>query len=154
MLVRDVLESKGRRMITIDCDATISEAIAKLVQNNIGSLPVVDDGGHLTGIFSERDVLRIIHNRGEGFGRLRVSEVMTPDPVTCHLDDDVADVMGKMSDRHIAKVPVTTGDAARRHRLGRRRHQGPSRQGPHRKSTSHVLHSWGRLSFRERMKDE
>lgn len=109
MLVRDVLESKGRRMITIDCDATISEAIAKLVQNNIGSLPVVDDGGHLTGIFSERDVLRIIHNRGEGFGRLRVSEVMTPDPVTCHLDDDVADVMGKMSDRHIAKVPVTTG---------------------------------------------
>jgi CBS domain-containing protein len=109
MLVRDVLESKGRRMITIDCDATISEAIAKLVQNNIGSLPVVDNDGHLTGIFSERDVLRIIHNRGEGFGRLRVSEVMTRDPVTCQLDDDVADVMGKMSDRHIAKVPVTTG---------------------------------------------
>jgi CBS domain-containing protein len=109
MLVRDVLESKGRRIITIDCDATISEAIAKLVQNNIGSLPVVDNDGRLTGIFSERDVLRIIHNRGEGFGRLRVSEVMTRDPVTCGLDDDVADVMGKMSDRHIAKVPVTTG---------------------------------------------
>ena len=34
---------------------------------------------------------------------------MTRDPVTCKLDDDVADVMGKMSDRHIAKVPVTTG---------------------------------------------
>ena len=86
---------QGRRMITIDCDATISEAIAKLVQNNIGSLPVVDNGGNLTGIFSERDVLRIIHNRGEGFGRLRVSEVMTRDPVTCQLDDDVADVMGR-----------------------------------------------------------
>jgi CBS domain-containing protein len=96
-------------MITIDCDATISEAIAKLVQNNIGSLPVVDNNGHLTGIFSERDVLRIIHNRGEGFGRLRISDVMTRDPVTCQLDDDVSDVMGKMSDRHIAKVPVTTG---------------------------------------------
>jgi CBS domain-containing protein len=109
MLVRDVLESKGRRMITIDCDATISEAIAKLVQNNIGSLPVVDPDNHLVGIFSERDVLRIIHNRGEGFGRLRISVVMTRDPVTCHLDDDVSDVMGKMSDRHIAKIPVTSG---------------------------------------------
>ncbi len=109
MLVRDVLESKGRRMVTIDSDATISEAIAKLVQNNIGSLPVVDHEGHLTGIFSERDVLRIIHNRGEGFGRLRVSEVMTRDPVTCRLEDDVADVMGQMSERHIAKIPVTTG---------------------------------------------
>lgn len=68
MLVRDVLESKGRRMVTIDCDATVSEAIAKLVQNNIGSLPVVEKDGRLIGIFSERDVLRIIHNRGEGFG--------------------------------------------------------------------------------------
>ena len=34
---------------------------------------------------------------------------MTRDPVTCNLDDDVDDVMGKMSERHIAKVPVTNG---------------------------------------------
>ena len=106
MLVRDVLDSKGRRVIAIDCDATVSEAIAKLVQNNIGSLPVLDHRGRLVGIFSERDVLRIIHNRGEGFGRLRVADVMTGKPVTCLLDDDVDDVMGKMSERHIAKVPV------------------------------------------------
>jgi CBS domain-containing protein len=110
MLVRDVLQSKGRRIFTIDSDATVGEAIAKLVQNNIGSLPVVDQDGHLVGIFSERDVLRLIHNRGEGFARLRILDVMTRDPVTCHLDEDVDDVMGKMSERHIAKVPVTTGE--------------------------------------------
>jgi len=109
MLVRDVLQSKGRLVIAIDCDATVTEAIAKLVQNNIGSLPIVDHGGRLVGIFSERDVLRLIHNRGEGFGRLCVAEVMTKDPVTCHLEDDVDEVMGKMSDRHIAKVPVLSG---------------------------------------------
>ncbi len=109
MLVRDLLQSKGRLVISIDCDATVSEAIAKLVQNNIGSLPIVEHSGRLVGIFSERDVLRLIHNRGEGFGRLRVSEVMTKDPVTCHLEDDVDEVMGKMSDRHIAKVPVLSG---------------------------------------------
>jgi len=110
MLVRDVLESKGRRIIAIDCDATVSEAIAKLVQNNIGSLPVLDHGGRLVGVFSERDVLRLIHNRGEGFGRLRVADVMTAGPVTCRLEDDVDDVMGKMSERHIAKVPVLSDD--------------------------------------------
>jgi CBS domain-containing protein len=110
MLVRDVLDSKGRRVIAIDCEATVSEAVAKLVQNNIGSLPVVDQGGRLVGIFSERDVLRLIHNRGEGFGRLRVADVMTAGPVTCRLDDEVDEVMGKMSERHIAKVPVLSDD--------------------------------------------
>jgi CBS domain-containing protein len=108
MLVRDVLESKGRRIITIDREATVTEAIARLVQNNIGSLPVVDEGGHLVGIFSERDVMRVLHNRGEGAGRLRIADLMTRDPITCGLEDDVDDVMGKMSARNIAKVPVVS----------------------------------------------
>jgi CBS domain-containing protein len=106
MLVRDVLNAKGNRVISIDGEATVHEAIARLVQNNIGSLPVVDHEGRLVGIFAERDVLRVIHNRGEGFARLRISELMTPDPVTCNVLDDVNEVMGQMSDRRIAKVPV------------------------------------------------
>jgi CBS domain-containing protein len=106
MLVRDLLQSKGNRVISIDREATVHEAIAKLVQNNIGSLPVVDQDGRLVGIFAERDVLRIIHNRGEGFGRVSVSQVMTPDPITSDILDNVNDVMGQMSERRIAKVPV------------------------------------------------
>jgi CBS domain-containing protein len=109
MLVRDVLASKGSRLVTIDSEALVTEAIARLVQNNIGSLPVVEHDGRLIGVFSERDVLRLIHNRGEGFGRLPMSSVMTRDPITCGLDDDVDDVMGKMSERRIAKVPVVAG---------------------------------------------
>jgi CBS domain-containing protein len=110
MQVRDVLKSKGGRVITIEHDATVSEAIARLVQNNIGSLPVISADGTLIGIFSERDVLRNLHSRGEGLGRTLVSEVMTPNPSTCRLDDDVNDVMGAMSERRIAKVPVLDGD--------------------------------------------
>ena len=127
MLVRDVLESKGRRMVTIDCDATVTEAIAKLVQNNIGSLPVVEGEGRLIGIFSERDVLRIIHNRGEGFGRLPICDVMTRNPVTCQLDDDVDDRDGQDERPAYRQGPGHDRRTARRHRLGRRRHQGPSR---------------------------
>lgn len=110
MQVRDVLKAKGGRIITIDPEATVTDAVARLVENNIGSLPVADGNGRLLGIFSERDVLRGVHKRGEGFGKVRVSEVMTPDPVTCDLDDDVNDVMGKMSERRIAKVPVLNGE--------------------------------------------
>ena len=108
MLVRDVLNSKGNRVLSIDLEATVHEAIAKLVQNNIGSLPVVDHEGKLVGIFAERDVLRLIHNRGDGFARLHMSQVMTPDPITCDTHDDVNDVMGQMSERRIAKVPVVS----------------------------------------------
>lgn len=109
MLVRDVLARKGHRVISIDGGATVHEAIARLVQNNIGSLPVVSSDGRLEGVFSERDVLRIIHNRGELFGRLRITDVMTTDPAVCNLDDDVNDVMGQMGERNIAKVPVLEG---------------------------------------------
>lgn len=107
MLVRDVLDAKGRRMVAIDSDALVNEAIAKLVQNNIGSLPVMDHGGLLVGVFSERDILRLIHHRGDGFGRLPVSEVMTREPATCDVADDVEQIMGLMSHRSIARLPVT-----------------------------------------------
>jgi CBS domain-containing protein len=110
MQVRDVLRAKGGRIVTIDPGASVGEAIARLVQNNIGSLPVADEDGRLVGIFSERDVLRGLHLRGEGFGRIKVSEVMTANPITCSPEDDVDDVMGKMSERRIAKVPVVEGD--------------------------------------------
>jgi CBS domain-containing protein len=106
VLVRDVLSTKGTRVVTIEPDATVTEAIARLVQNNIGSLPVVDPDGRLLGVFSERDVLRGLHNRGEAFNRMKVGDVMTPDPVTCTPDCDVDQVMGQMSARRIAKVPV------------------------------------------------
>ena len=106
MHVRDVLKSKGGKIISIGLEATVAEAIARLVQNNIGSLPVVNDEGCLVGIISERDVLRGIHNHGERFHDMRVAEFMSHDPVTCDLDADVNEVMGQMSERRIAKVPV------------------------------------------------
>jgi len=106
MLVQNVIESKGRQVIVLDDQATVSEAVAKLVQNNIGSLPIVDQQGRLIGILSERDIMRLIHNRGETFGRIPVVDVMTANPITCSPRDDVDDVMGKMSERHIAKIPV------------------------------------------------
>jgi CBS domain-containing protein len=110
MHVRDVLKSKGGKIISIGPEATVAEAIGRLVQNNIGSLPIIDDQEHLIGIISERDVLRGIHNHGERFYSMRVAEFMTRGAVTCDLEADVNAVMGQMSDRRIAKVPVLHDD--------------------------------------------
>jgi len=106
MQVRDVLKTKGGRVITIDPQATLPEAIALLVQHNIGSLPVVNADGQIVGVVSERDVMRHLHNCGEAFSRERIGDIMSLNPATCTPDDDVEDVMGQMSGRRIAKVPV------------------------------------------------
>ena len=107
MRVRDVLQTKGGRIITIGPDATATEAVARMVENNIGSLPVVEPDGRLVGVISERDLMRELHDRGEQFPRAMIRAVMTLDPITCDIDDEVDAVMGLMSDRRIAKVPVT-----------------------------------------------
>jgi CBS domain-containing protein len=106
MLVRNFLDAKGRQVISIRPEATVKEALALFVENNIGSLPVVDASGKLIGIFTERDVLFGDRGDAEQFHRKRIKEVMTPDPITCSPDDAVHDVMGKMSRHHVGQLPV------------------------------------------------
>ena len=111
MLVSEVLDMKGRRVVTIDPEASVRDAVGRLVQHNVGSLPVVDAEGRLIGVVSERDVIRLIHREGESAAERRISTVMTCNPVTCRTDDLVDEVMGLMSERRIAKVPVVEDGA-------------------------------------------
>jgi CBS domain-containing protein len=107
MKVRDVLKTKGERIITIEPGAMTPDAVARMVENNIGSLPVVDREGRLVGVLSERDLIRELHDRGDQFAASSIEQVMTLDPITCDIDDEVEAVMGLMSEKRIAKVPIT-----------------------------------------------
>jgi CBS domain-containing protein len=106
MRVREVLKTKGGRIITIGPEASAPEAVARMVENNIGSLPVVDPDGRLVGVVSERDLMRELHDRGDSFSKALIRTVMTLDPITCDIEDEVDAVMGQMSEKRIAKVPV------------------------------------------------
>ncbi len=106
MQVRDVLKTKGGKVYSLPIDATVSDAIARMVQHNIGSLPIVDEDGRVVGIFTERDALRGAHHDCQEFSSTPIREVMTRNPQTCGLDDDVHDVMGKMSDYRVGQLPV------------------------------------------------
>jgi CBS domain-containing protein len=109
MQVRDVLKAKPRRLLTINPDATVAEAIHRLVEHNIGSLPILE-GDRLVGIFTERDVLRGVDEDCEAFGNSRVGDVMTRDPIGCSPDDDVEQAMALMSDHAIGQLPVVEPD--------------------------------------------
>jgi CBS domain-containing protein len=109
MLISDLLEAKGRRVITIGPEATVKEALALFVEHNIGSLPVVAVSGQLIGIFTERDVIFGDHHDFERFHHQLIQEVHTPNPVTCSPEDTLAEAMGKMAKHRVGQLPVVDG---------------------------------------------
>ena len=62
MKINDVIHAKpSHQVVTIGPDATVRELIALLAEHNVGALVVSDDGERVTGIVSERDVVRRLH---------------------------------------------------------------------------------------------
>jgi CBS domain-containing protein len=106
MLVRHVLEERGREVISVRPETEVRAALALLVIHHIGSVPVLDPEGTLIGIFTERDVLYGDFGDSEKFHRRLIGEVMTRDPVTCGLDDDISEVMDAMSRHRVGQMPV------------------------------------------------
>ena len=101
------------RPITLSPDDTVTEAIRTMQREHRGCVLVTDDGtrqSKLLGIFTERDVLFRIVDRGRNPASLPVGEVMTPDPETLSVHATVAYVLNKMSVGGFRHVPVVDDD--------------------------------------------
>jgi CBS domain-containing protein len=106
MKIKDVLHAKpSQEVVTIRPDATVRELIALLAEHNVGALVVSDDGERVSGIVSERDVVRRLHADADVLDAL-VSEIMTADVRTCGSDDGLTDLMQTMTEHRIRHVPV------------------------------------------------
>ena len=98
-----------QRAITLSPNATVTDAIRAMQRDHRGCVLVTDDGtskSKLTGIFTERDVLFRIVDRGRNPAALPIGEVMTPDPETLSVRSSVAYVLNKMSVGGFRHVPV------------------------------------------------
>ena len=96
------------RVVTVTPDDPVSVAIARMLEETIGSVAVCE-GDRLVGIFTERDVLRLA-GEGSGFADVRVGDVMTRNPVTLSPDDDVLDAARLMGERKVRHLPVLEGE--------------------------------------------
>jgi CBS domain-containing protein len=105
MLVRDILSDKGRTVHTCAPGDTLADVVDLLVGHNIGSL-VVCQGDRMVGIITERDILRACALSRGPLEFVRVQERMTPDPVVASPADEVADMMGVLTERRIRHLPV------------------------------------------------
>ena len=86
--------------------ASVREAINLLVENKGGAVLVVD-GDALSGIFTERDVLKKVAGR-PGALDAPVAEYMTTDPVVVRENETVAVALHKMADGGFRHVPMGT----------------------------------------------
>lgn len=106
MNVGSILQRKGAQPVTLTEGASVADALALLYQHNIGALIVVDGSSAVTGIISERDIVRRLHDTGTEVLHHPVAACMTAKPFDCSPDASVADVMETMTNRRVRHMPV------------------------------------------------
>ena len=105
MTVRAVLDTKGHNVLSVEADVKLSAAIKLLAERKIGAVLVMSHG-HLEGILSERDIVRVLGERGARVLEEPVSAVMTRKVVSCRQSDTVAGIMEMMTLGKFRHLPV------------------------------------------------
>ena len=106
MTVKAILSRKGPNVVSIEPTATLGDAAKLLAERRIGAVLVLGIEGRVAGILSERDIVRVLAERGAGVLNERVDQVMTRKVFTCGETDTVAHIMEQMTAGKFRHVPV------------------------------------------------
>jgi CBS domain-containing protein len=110
MKVRELLLKKGTRIISLHMNETVERAARMLREENVGALVVKDvcnsEGDTIVGMFSERDFLRAVVDRGPGILKQPISRLMTPKVVACTSRDDISYAVALFNKHQIRHLPV------------------------------------------------
>src|SRR6476620_3480677 len=105
MTVRSILDSKGHQVLSVELEAKLSDAIKVLSERKIGAVLVMNEG-RMEGILSERDIVRVLGERGARVMDEPVSVVMTRKVVSCRQSDTVGGLMEMMTLGKFRHLPV------------------------------------------------
>lgn len=108
MRIRDVLDRKGREVVTVPPEIPVLAAMKVLVEHNVGSVVVVR-GSDIAGILTERDVLRLGAEDLASLADRVVGDVMTTDLVVGVSEDAIDYVAGVMTGNRIRHLPIVDG---------------------------------------------
>jgi CBS domain-containing protein len=106
MIIKSILAAKGSNVISIEPNASLESAVTMLAQHRIGALLVLGPDRRVVGILSERDVVRVLAERGAGVLAQPLSQVMTRRVVTCSPTDSVGVLMERMTTGKFRHLPV------------------------------------------------
>lgn len=107
MLVHQILKSKSDdAVVTVPPATPLSEAVQILADRKIGTVVISADGQRADGILSERDIVRVLAQKGGAILNDRVDAYMTAKLVTCGRDDSADEILQKMTDGRFRHMPV------------------------------------------------
>jgi len=103
-----VSELPPGRLLTVEPQTKLAD-VARVMRREDADAVVVLSDGELAGIITERDLVRAIAD-GVNPKQATAGVVMTGDPATVALDEDVSVVALKMMSRGVRHLPVVDGD--------------------------------------------
>lgn len=103
--VRQLMEETGHSLCSIGADDTVFSALQLMAAENVGAV-MVEDKGHIVGIFTERDYARKIILKGRCSLDTQLTEIMTHEMITVHPDQTLEECMTLMTKWHIRHLPV------------------------------------------------
>lgn len=110
MNVVQILNSKGSHDVeTIDAQKTLAQAVERLAKRRIGALVVVAADGKISGIVSERDIIRRLGEEGADALKTSVADAMTARVESCTPSDSAISVLERMTNGRFRHMPVMEG---------------------------------------------
>jgi CBS domain-containing protein len=105
MKVKELLSIKGLECFSITSDQSLLEAAKQMTECNIGALLVMDRG-LLSGIITERDIVKTSANEHKQCKDVKIKDVMSTNLLVVKPGDDLDYVMAIMIQNNIRHTPV------------------------------------------------
>ncbi len=106
MLVCQIIKDKGDLVFTASPNETVAVAAALLHSRRVGAMVIVDAEDTIVGILSERDVVRVVAERGGAGLAEPIAGCMTKDVVFAAPTEPVESLLERMTDRRVRHLPV------------------------------------------------
>lgn len=102
-----VADYMTKRLVTLSLDTNVIDAIEKLLDHKITCAPVINQHGHLLGMFSEKDGMKVflesVYDQGMSG---KVGDYMATDVVSVNADSSIVDLAEKFQPSAIRSFPV------------------------------------------------
>jgi CBS domain-containing protein len=108
MLIKDVI--RNREPYSMKSSATVQDAAEFMASRNIGAVCIIDEGGKLLGVFSERDVVNRVILQKRDPASLQVGDVTSELRAVIRCDETPHQALERMELIGTRHLPVVDGE--------------------------------------------